>query len=116
VAHSPLLLYATGGLAYGEVETSLAGTLRVTTVNLPPFSVNDSPVRYGWTAGLGAAAKVTSNISLRLQWSYVDLGRRTDFDTSGTVNPGGGPVAYSVSVRDRITFNTVRAGLAYQFP
>jgi outer membrane immunogenic protein len=114
----PLLLYATGGLAYGEVEHSVAGTLRVTTVNLPPFSVDESAVRYGWTVGLGAAAKVTDKISLRLQWNYVDLGRHTVFAASGSVLPGGqGPaVPFSVSVKeDRIAFNTIRAGLAFHF-
>ena len=113
-----LLLYATGGLAYGEVESSVAGTLRVATVNLPPFSVDDSAVRYGWTVGLGTAAKVTDRISLRVQWNYVDLGRHTVFATSGSVLPGGlGPaVPFSVSVKeDRIAFNTIRAGLAFHF-
>jgi outer membrane immunogenic protein len=113
-----LLLYATGGLAYGEVEHSVAGTLRVTTVNLPPFSVDESAVRYGWTVGLGTAVKVTDNISLRLQWNYVDLGRHTVFATSGSVLPGGlGPaVPFSVSVKeDRIAFNTIRAGFAFHF-
>ena len=113
-----LFLYATGGLAYGEVEHSVAGTLRVTTVNLPPFSVDESAVRYGWTVGLGAAAKVSDKISLRLQWNYVDLGRHTVFATSGSVLPGGiGPaVPFSVSVKeDRIAFNAIRAGLAFHF-
>jgi len=114
----PLLLYATGGLAYGEVKSSVAGTLRVTTVNLPPFSEDESAVRSGWTVGLGAAAKVADKISLRLQWNHVDLGRHKVFATSGSVLPGGvGPaVPFSVSVRDRIAFNTILAGLALHFP
>ena len=111
-----LLLYATGGLAYGEVGSSVAGTLKVATTTLPPFDVRESAVRYGWTAGLGTAVKVTDKVSLRLQWNYVDLGPRTIFATSGSVNPGGGPVPFSVSVKNEITFNTVRAGLAFQFP
>lgn len=111
-----LLLYATGGLAYGEVESPVAGTLRVATVNLPPFSVNESAVRYGWTVGLGTAVAITDKISLRLQWNYVDLGRRTIFATSGSVNPGGGgAVPFSVSVKDEIAFNTIRAGVSYKF-
>ena len=120
IADRRLLLYATGGLAYGEVEHSVAGTLRVTTVNLPPFSVDESAVRYGWTVGLGTAAKVTDRISLRVQWNYVDLGKHTVFATSGSVVPGGPPnpaVPFSVSVKeDRIAFNTIRAGLAFHFP
>lgn len=114
----PLLLYVTGGLAYGEVGHSVAGTLRVATVNLPPFNVDDSAVTYGWTVGLGTAAKVTDKISLRLQWNYVDLGRHSVFASSGSVLPGGlGPaVPFSVSVNDKIAFNTIRAGLAYHFP
>jgi outer membrane immunogenic protein len=118
VADDRLLLYATGGLAYGEVAHSVAGTLRVATVNLPPFSVDDSAVRYGWTVGLGTAAKVTDRISLRVQWNYVDLGRHTVFATSGSVQPGPPPASpFSVSVTEnRIAFNTIRAGLAYHFP
>lgn len=118
IADDRLLLYATGGLAYGEVEHSVAGTLRVATVNLPPFSVDDSAVRYGWTVGLGTAAKVTDRISLRVQWNYVDLGRHTVFAASGSVLPGGSPPAapFSVSVTEnRIAFNTIRAGLAFHF-
>src|SRR5262249_14730979 len=111
----PWMLYATGGLAYGEVENSVAGTLKVATVAIPSFDVRDSAVRYGWTVGLGAELAVNDWVSLRLQWNHVDLGRRTIFATSGTVSPSLEAIPYSVSVKDDLVFNTIRAGLTVRF-
>jgi outer membrane immunogenic protein len=56
-----VLLYGTGGLAFGDVTVKNAGS-------------SDSAVQTGWTGGFGAEAAVTNNIVGRVEYRYTDLG------------------------------------------
>ncbi|WP_164125709.1 outer membrane protein, partial [Stenotrophomonas maltophilia] len=73
-------LYATGGLAYGETKIGLnltditSGCIANATICLNSAS---SSVRLGWTAGAGIEAMLTPNWSFKLEYLYIDLGRRT---------------------------------------
>ena len=57
----------------------------------------------GWTAGVGLEAQATSNISIKAEYLYVDLGTQTY---------GGLPIG-SIDATQR--FSVVRAGLNYKF-
>jgi outer membrane immunogenic protein len=117
LADPSLLLYATGGLAVGEVKFTTQSTLTAqlfgpgstgtTPVGLPVTVVNaalsDSQTRVGWTVGAGLEKKFTQNWSAKLEYLYVDLGTKTYF--------GGTPNNIDVSFRDHI----LRAGINYQF-
>jgi len=98
-----LLLYGTGGFAYGQVESTVAGTSSFG----PLFNVSSSDIRYGWTAGAGAALAINKSLSVRMEYDHVDLG-------SGTVASISHPV--KASIVDTAAFDTVTVGLAVRFP
>jgi outer membrane immunogenic protein len=87
------LLYATGGLAVGDVRG---------WDSLTPASGTDW--RAGWTVGAGVETAFAPNWSVKLEYLYVDLGRAPVFN----VVPG---VPESVG----LTANIVRAGINYRF-
>jgi len=115
LADPSLLLYATGGLAVGEVKFGTQATLTAqlfdgnsnatigapVTVVGPAFS--ESQTRVGWTAGAGIEKKFNPNWSAKLEYLYLDLGSKTYF--------GGTAAQTDVSFHDHI----VRAGFNYQF-
>ena len=114
LADPSLLLYATGGLAVGEVKfstqgsgtatlTSPAGVVLAGPITVLGAVVSDSQTRLGWTAGAGLEKKFNRNWSAKLEYIYLDFGSRTYF--------GGTASQTDVTFRDHI----VRAGINYQF-
>jgi outer membrane immunogenic protein len=94
-----LLIYGTGGVAYGDVESSL------TVDGL--FDLSTSDTQIGWTVGGGFEYAITPNITLKTEYLYVDLGSQTLFE-------GDIPLlAADVSVDADTTFHTVKAGLNF---
>ncbi len=83
------LPYVTGGAAFGDIKTSVAGLSDSTTT------------RTGWTAGGGVEAAIAGPWSAKLEYLYVDLGR------GGSI----GAPASDASFKN----NIVRAGLNYRF-
>ena len=104
-----VLLYATGGLAYGSIKTS--GTLSGFNPNAAVLTAvgSNSDTRVGRTVGAGIEGMITRNWSAKLEYLYMDLGRT---NTRFTL-PAGGFVAANVS--SRFTDNIVRVGLNYHF-
>jgi outer membrane immunogenic protein len=110
-----LLLYGTGGAAYGQVKTS-ADTILPDTVDatLPAnrFPAALSGTRVGWTAGAGTEWMFARNWSAKAEYLHVDLGSTSAVGFS-ILDP-----AHS-SVRTRYTWknqeNIVRAGVNYHF-
>lgn len=92
VAFGNIMIFGTGGLAYGGVETS-GSIVPVPTgpragVN-PTYRASKSETAAGWTVGGGAEIAITPNVSLKIDYLHYDLGRRTVFmpETTG-VAPG----------------------------
>jgi outer membrane immunogenic protein len=118
-----LLVYGTGGLAYGGLKSSVAifqQNLEVPTTNFStPFSSfgSLSNSRVGWTAGGGLEWLFAPNWSLKAEYLYYDLGTAT-FALSPLTNTfTNGGVAYSSApfAKARFTGNIVRGGLNYHF-
>jgi outer membrane immunogenic protein len=65
-AQDRLMLYGTGGVAWGHVST-------------PPLDALNG-WRTGWTAGAGAEYALPRNWSARVEYHYTDLGRASSFD------------------------------------
>jgi outer membrane immunogenic protein len=86
-------LYATGGLAYGEVHAWDSA-----------FGVAGSNMRAGWTAGAGIQAIVISNWSVKFEYLHVDLGTANQFNIVA-------------NFPERVSFNAdiFRVGVTYQF-
>ncbi|WP_409190922.1 outer membrane protein [Bradyrhizobium sp. RDM4] len=114
LADPSLLLYATGGLAVGEVKFGTQATLTAqlfdggnapvgAPVTRTGAAVSESQTRLGWTAGVGIEKKFNRNWSAKLEYLYLDLGSATYF--GGTANET------AVKFHDHI----LRAGFNYQF-
>src|ERR1700761_5932163 len=67
LAAPQVLLYATGGLAYGEGKKNETGGL------LNAFSTSTTNV--GWTVGAGVEGVIGGGWTAKLEYLYVDLGR-----------------------------------------
>jgi outer membrane immunogenic protein len=103
-----VLLYATGGLAYGEVKSSeTLGTA---------YSTTDT--RVGYTVGAGVEGAIGGNWTAKLEYLYVDLGRTSGSFASAIPAFGAGTVASGTltsSYSSRITDNVLRVGVNYRF-
>ncbi len=108
-----LLVYGTGGLAYGKVEssTSISQVLNGPTAGIATAwgsSGSFSDTRTGWTAGGGGEWMVGPNASLKFEGLYYDLGSETY--SGGTLvdsfappgpGPGGAPAFFTNAVQSR---------------
>ena len=73
VVHDSLLLYATGGLAYANVDHTFSDS----GAPAGPFSQSNSNTTTGWTLGGGGELLHGSNWLVRAEAFYVDLGSET---------------------------------------
>lgn len=74
VAFGNVLLYGTGGVAFGDVEHSYT---QIRTTTGQALMLSDSDTRTGWTAGAGIEWMVWNNVSLGVEYLHVDLGTTT---------------------------------------
>ena len=134
LVNDQVLLYGTGGLAYGRVEVSGVTNVNGTTFDIgsqtsSPFAASGtsafsaSGVNIGWTAGGGIEGKFASwlppNWTWKLEYLYVDLG---SLDTVGPFPPASPspflsatPFTGPMTTHTHFTDNIVRVGLNYQF-
>jgi len=117
-----LLVYATGGFAYGHVKTTTAVSENVTgpcfcgpAVNA---SVGTSSIMTGWTVGGGLEWQFAPHWSLKGEYLYYDLGSTRSSQLGFTQLNGGATPFFGASVSQsssQIDGNIVRAGLSYKF-
>jgi outer membrane immunogenic protein len=100
-----LLLYTTGGLAYGHVDAS-ANTFFDSTVQFP---ASVSKTKAGWTAGAGAEWMFARNWSAKVEYLYLDLGNVSAIGHSATEPTV--TAAYTWKTQE----NIVRVGVNYHF-
>ena len=77
---APLLLYVTGGLAYGHVETNVSFSEHLTACVCGPdpfSSVSNDEWRAGWTVGGGLEWMFAPHWSVKGEYLYYDLGHQT---------------------------------------
>ena len=86
---NPVLLYGTAGVAAANAEMSNAAG-------------KDDRNLLGWTAGVGAEAFVTNNITARVEYRYSDYSKK-DFNVGGT------------AVRAGLEDHSVRVGMGVKF-
>lgn len=123
VATPPLLLYVTGGLAYGGAKASYFSALQesIGAATYPGVVTNGSRsgMRLGWTVGGGAEWKFAQNWSLKAEYLYYDLGTVAFNTTSAQINAvAAPPVVWGASFNHTTTrFNghVARVGLNYHF-
>ena len=106
-----LLLYVTGGLAYGEVSSSTSYSFRFFGTGAPAFpgstfSGSSSGMLVGWTVGAGGEYALNNCWSVKLEYLYVDLG-----SMSYPVPVAGTTLTTNISTAQ----NVFRVGLNYKF-
>ena len=123
------LAYATGGVAYGEVDyrfstdsPAVSGNGR-SLATARPASVSEDEDEWGYTVGGGLEVLLTDNVSFGAEYLYTNLGSsnsstRLDggpFDGSAT--NGGGTTGEFTDFEsdDDFDFHTVTAKLSYRF-
>jgi outer membrane immunogenic protein len=109
-----LLLYGTGGLAYGKVEMSHLDSAIFSGGFTNRFWLgNSSEIKLGWTAGAGAEYALTPQIVVRAEYLYVDLGQSSVVARFQGTDPLQSQIYYAAS-RDN-TFSVVRAAMSFRF-
>jgi outer membrane immunogenic protein len=121
-----LVLYATGGLAYGQFSTDYASG--IVDPNTPLASGSARSLRAGWTLGAGAEGAIDRHWSWKAEYLYMDLG-----SVSTTLTPGASAVtgtallvadsrivpttngSNAAVVSTRFTDNIFRFGFNYRF-
>lgn len=111
---SSLLLYVTGGLAYGKTELTVASSALPFAGGCAAapgcLSSTSSGMRAGWTIGLGGEWMFAPAWSLKAEYLYVDLGSR-----SATLVSPLGPAGNFYTATTRFQENIVRGGINYHF-
>jgi outer membrane immunogenic protein len=96
VAFDNALIYAHGGLAFGQTTPS---------ATLYDYEITGlkSSTRIGYTVGAGIEYRLDDNISLLTEYAFTDLGEATIHDANGW------------KATDHTTLHTVKVGLNYRF-
>ena len=119
-----LLAFATGGFAYGGVQSSSSfnqiGLVKSGSPTAPAFgSGSDDETRVGFTVGGGLEWKISSQWSMNAQYLYYDLGRASyksgalSADVGPTAFPGVGIVSVSPHTETHYSGSDVRVGINY---
>ena len=106
-----VLLYATGGLAYGSVQTDL-GLSGFTATGIPVTAIGTrSSDKFGWTVGGGIESMFASNWSAKIEYLYMDLGSISN----SVVLPTAAGFPLGANVTSRVTDSIIRGGINYHF-
>lgn len=120
-----LLIYGTGGLAYGGYNANMQLTQNWTDIAGTGFNFfnygtsNYASTMVGWTVGGGGEWMFMPNWSAKVEYLYYDLGNATGAlvnNAYGLNNAAGTNAVESItSSSQRISGNIVRAGVNYHF-
>jgi len=121
-----LMIYGTGGLAYGGVVSSFNISDYYPTIAAGGSGVvvgagtNYDQTKVGWTAGGGVewfpliSSPLFKAFSVKLEYLYTDLGPTTLYGSSLGSIPTGGP-AFAYKQTSNTRWNTVRVGVNWHF-
>ncbi|MGB9028342.1 MAG: outer membrane beta-barrel protein [Rhodomicrobium sp.] len=112
-----ILVYVTGGVAFGGVQDSLKQT-NYQSYNYNPSgtqictSANNNDVHAGYDLGAGVEYGLTPAWSVKFEYQFMDLGDQKVF--ANYAEKGGYSTVSSVA-ESKLSFNTVRVGINYHF-
>lgn len=116
-----VLLYVTGGAAYGQVKADYTGGV----LGLPLLASSTSTTRLGWTVGGGIEGMLSSNWTIKAEYLYVDLGSVASGALGGaTTTVSIDPqttiatvvdTTFAAAARTRVRDNIARIGINYHF-
>jgi len=113
-AFDRVLVYATGGVAFGGFNTSVS-TAYANALFYPAFFGSDSfsNTRVGWTVGGGLEYAITNNWSVRAEYRYTDFGPSNNVLVNSF--PGFNGDFLGARVHTNLTENRVQVGFSYKF-
>jgi outer membrane immunogenic protein len=108
IATGNVLFYGTGGLAYGDVNSS------VRVVGTPPttgnFAGSVTDTRFGWAAGAGVEWGFAPNWTVKGEYLHIDLGSSNVTAIDAVQFPRS-----NLTYRFHHELDTVRVGVNYKF-
>jgi len=109
-----VLVYGTGGVAFGNVQTGLSGS------GLAGFSPATGPflntVQLGWTAGAGVEVAFFDRWTAKVEYLFVDLGTVScNVQASCGIDAVGLTGFTPANDSVKLTANIVRFGINYRF-
>jgi outer membrane immunogenic protein len=121
-----LLVFGTGGLAYGRTSVSATDAFNGFVLGVgggftfncpinggPCFAGAGAAERTGWTAGGGTELRLDAHWTAKVEYLFVDLGTQQLTVTAIAPTPGTAPSSFTAAFRDQM--NVVRVGLNYRF-
>jgi outer membrane immunogenic protein len=122
VPTGPLMIYGTGGLAYGRptanatVNEAIIPAGTCPACNAGAVNINSSSsVRAGWTAGGGMEWMFAPKWSVKVEGLYYDLGHTTSAGTLIIPNTASNFETTSVQYTDHVRGAIARAGVNLHF-
>jgi outer membrane immunogenic protein len=112
-ARDRTLIYATGGLAFGEVNYSARYLITEPCCSGGFANLKSSGVETGYVVGGGLEHAINPNWSLKLEYQYINLGSGKAEAPLFFAN--GSPSGEKVKANFDTDFHTVRLGLNYRF-
>jgi outer membrane immunogenic protein len=104
IAWDRVLIFATGGVAFGGFNTNISLAAQ------PIFaSASRSDTRVGWTVGGGIEYAVTNNWSIQAEYRFTDFGTIRNGDLAGL------PADEFLNGHRRLQQNQVQVGFSYKF-
>lgn len=100
---APVMVYGTGGFAFGQVKHTASGTDVDAGGVATAFAYDEKKMHYGYTIGAGAKYAINDSVALGMEYQYVDLGKEQVFDASG------------YNVNSDATANIVKFGISTKF-
>ena len=102
-----LLVYGTGGLAYGKVEDS--SSLNIAAGGGITYAGTRSGSRTGWTVGGGAEHALSPNWTGKIEYLYYDLGSQTVIGVRTPASPAFTQNSFETNG------HIIRLGVNYKF-
>ena len=127
---SPLLVYGTGGVAYGGVKAnafmpnpvSVGGggntnggfsyTCSAGQINC--FTGSSTQTLVGWTLGAGGEYMINNNLTLKVEYLYVNLGHFSGVNSVAVSSGAFAPSSFTANYSD-VNFSVVRGGVNWKF-
>jgi outer membrane immunogenic protein len=117
----PVLVYATGGFAYGGINTSASLAESVSGPcacgPAPSVATSTSTTRTGWTVGGGVEWMFAPNWTVKGEYLYYDLGSSTYAFPALVQTTSAGAMGFGANGGTTVEFkgSVARAGVNYKF-
>ena len=108
-----VLVYGTGGLAYGQVDYSANADFRPSAgspILFFQYPASFSKGKTGWTAGGGGEIRINRHWSWKIEYLYYDLGNQ-----SFTANPSPANPPFQVAYTWETKAHTFNTGVSFRF-